>query len=175
MPQMYRVKFALNGEGTVETGEAIVNADSKEGAESVVAQMCNLPRTMVQFETARVKPAFVLLRRANVERHIATFEAKTVAETVACRATFPRSDRLEREIFRVQAYVELRADNETDAIQGTARAIVRHSVGERQRLSLRSFDITCDKVQPEDRVSRFDENAALTTHRFVQGGSVRPR
>jgi|tagenome__1003787_1003787.scaffolds.fasta_scaffold20869049_1 hypothetical protein len=70
---------------------------------------------------------------------------------------------------------DIHADNETDAIQGVARAIVRHSVGERQRLSIRGFNITCDQVNNEPRVSRYEENALYSAHHFVQGGAARPK
>ncbi len=175
MTQMYRVKFTRNGEGTVESGEAILNAADQNQAISIVCNECHLPVTGTQFDVTRVKPSFVLIRRANVARQIATFEATTVSEYLASNATFPRSDRPEREIFAVTVAAELHADGELDAISGVARAIIRHADGARQRLSLREFDISCEPVKAEPRVSRFEENANYDVHHFVQGGSVRPK
>src|SRR3954466_12415616 len=87
MNQMYRVKFTRNGDGTVESGEAIVNVVNQEQAIALVAMQCALPMSGTQFDCSRVKPAFVLIRRANVERHISAFEAMTVSESLASNAT----------------------------------------------------------------------------------------
>lgn len=175
MPQMYHVRFTRTGVGTVETGDAILNADTREHAISITTLMCNLPASGTQFDVERVKPAFYLARRANVERHISTYEAMTVTESNASSATFPRGDSPDRERFVVSVRAELHADSETDAVMSAARAMARHATGSKQRLSLRSFDIACDPVPKDDHVSRYDENAGYAVHNFVSGGAVRPR
>jgi hypothetical protein len=176
MSQMYRVRYTKNGEGMVETGEAIVCAPNQDNALSIVAQINKLPTSGTQFEVSRVKPPYVLIKRAEVERRMGAYEATTVSEGLACVATFPhKADLPEREDYSVVVRAEIRAEGETDAIQGVARSLVRHAMGERQKPSLKSLELSCDAIKREPIVSRYDENAGYTRHSFVRGGAVRPR
>ncbi len=174
--QMYRVKFARKlSDAKVDVGDAVVCASSQENALVLVAQILDLPVSGTEFEVARVKPSFFQVSRRTVDHRLATFDAETVSDKVACRATFPgvTESRVERDWYQVSAHADIHAENENEAVLMLARALVRQMTGEGQKRSTQNLDVACDRRSIHPRIAAVEENGLYKTIRVFQGGDAR--
>jgi hypothetical protein len=174
--QMYRVKFARSiNDSTVDVGDVILCANTREDAIIAVVQTLALPATETQFECSRLKPNFYQVSRRYVGKSLAAFAAGTVDEHLASSATFPADPKnmTERQRFSLVASAEIMATDEGDAMAALARAIDRQVNRKEQKPSLKYLDIVCERDAQGPRIAAVAANAIFTEHRIFEGGDTR--
>lgn len=174
--QMYRVKFAKKIDpDTVDIGDVVVCAGSREAAMDMVAQVLELARSGTEMDVSRVKPSLFQVSRRTVKNSVATFDGNTIRDDVVSVATFPgTTENMPDEFwYSVVASASIRAENEEAAISKIAKAIVREASGEKQKASCKDLDIQCDRTEYHPRSPAVERNALYTFRRIFQGGDTR--
>lgn len=157
--QMYKVAFQAHWENMTDIGDAIVCADSAEGAVAMVLGAFNLPGSRTTCKPQRIKPSVWLLERKEMR-----------PEKRASLRNLGQAREVRDYNLRVSAVIS--GTDESHAMRRLAGSL-SHKGNNRGSVDThtKKLMVDCNKIEPEKRALKAMEQVELYKPKTFVGGS----